>query len=123
MDKSNIGKIVWRDLTVPDAGGLSEFYRQVIGWEVEAVDLGDYRDFVMKAGGETVAGVCHARGSNAGLPAQWLNYVQVESVEVCVASCLAAGGDVIHGPRLMDGMAFCVIRDPAGAVLGLIEGK
>ena len=31
--------------------------------------------------GKVAAGVCHARGSNAKLPAQWLIYITVEDVD------------------------------------------
>ena len=28
-----IGSIVWRDLTVPDAAAIKDFYSQVVGWK------------------------------------------------------------------------------------------
>ena len=68
-----------------------------------------------------VAGLCHTRGPNAGLPAQWLLYVRVANVEESVTHCLANGGAVVDGPRPMGPLSFCVIRDPAGAVLALIS--
>ena len=70
--------------------------------------------------GEPVAGVCHARGANANLPPQWIVYVTVADVEASARRAAELGGAVLDGPRQMDGRDFCVIRDPAGAVLGLI---
>jgi predicted enzyme related to lactoylglutathione lyase len=67
-----------------------------------------------------VAGVCHARGANANLPAQWLVYVQVEDVEASARRAAELGGAVVDGPRGMGSLRFCVIRDPAGAVLALV---
>ena len=69
----NIGKIGWVDLTVDDAATARDFYRAVVGWESEEVDMGGYSDFTMMPPGHTdgVAGVCHARGSNADLPPTW----------------------------------------------------
>jgi uncharacterized protein len=118
---SNIGKIVWRDLTVENATEVKEFYTQVVGWKAEDHPMGDYADYNIKAAdGEVIAGVCHARGSNASIPPQWLMYVQVADVDQAAKRALANGGKVLDGPRMIGGSKFCVIQDPAGAVLALI---
>jgi predicted enzyme related to lactoylglutathione lyase len=116
------GDIVWTDLTVQNAIELKEFYREVAGWDVEPHGMGDYDDYVMKTSeGTGVAGVCHARGSNANIPPQWLVYVAVENVQDRVDRCMKLGGKVIDGPRKMGNKDFACIQDPAGAVLALIS--
>lgn len=114
-----IGTIEWRDLSVSDADGVSDFYTQVVGWQKQSVSMGDYDDYSMNlpSNGETVAGVCHARGSNADLPPQWLMYVRVENSTSSAEKVVELGGDIIQGPRIMGGETYYVIRDPAGAVL------
>ncbi len=121
--KPPLGSIVWRDLTVPDASQLREFYAKIVGWEFGEHDMGDYADYNVKSpeSGEVVAGLCHARGSNAKIPPQWMVYVTVADVAASASACEAAGGSVIDGPRKMGNSEFCVIRDPVGAVLGLIS--
>lgn len=123
-NESKIGSVVWRDLTVPDAETVRDFYAQVVGWETQPHDMGDYEDYVMLAPGTSdgVAGVCHARGTNANIPPQWIVYVTVANVEASAARCVELGGAVLDGPRPMGAKPFCIVRDPAGAVLGLIEG-
>ena len=74
---------------------------------------------VRPGSGECVAGICHARGSNAELPPQWLMYVTVEDVDRSAARCTELGGQVLVGPKPLAGGRFCVIRDPAGAVCAL----
>jgi predicted enzyme related to lactoylglutathione lyase len=114
------GSIAWTDLTVPDAEAIRDFYVRVAGWKTEPVSMGDYSDFVMvSSAGNAVAGVCHARGSNADLPPQWLVYIVVPDVDAAAAECTALGGTVVSTPRPMGGGRFCVIRDPAGAVCAL----
>ena len=73
---SETGKIGWVDLTVASAEELRDFYARVTGWRPQPVSMGDYSDFTMMlpTGAEPVAGICHARGTNAGLPPQWLIY-------------------------------------------------
>jgi uncharacterized protein len=122
-DEKYPGKIVWCDLTIPDAGTVRDFYRSVIGWSAAEFDMGGYSDYCMKTPHDdnTVAGVCHARGINAGLPAQWLLYVQVASLEDSMSAVRNNGGAVLVGPKAIGDGTYCVIKDPAGAVMALIQ--
>ena len=121
--KANIGAIEWHDLTVDNASEVRDFYEQVVGWQSSAVSMGDYDDYCINLPDfdDTVAGVCHARGGNSKLPAQWLIYVRVASATASAEQCLKLGGEVLDGPRKMGGNNFCVIKDPAGAVLALVS--
>lgn len=120
---SNIGRIEWMDLTVVDASRVRDFYCSVVGWDSSEVDMGAYSDFNINLPDsfDTVAGVCHARGSNANLPSQWLIYVRVADVKDSAEKCQKLGGKVLDGPRRMAGSCFCVIEDPAGAVMALMS--
>lgn len=116
-----VGTIAWRDLTVPNAGEVKDFYCDVIGWTAMPESMGDYEDYHMMLGDESQAGVCHARGSNAKVPPQWLIYIIVESVATSVEKAVARGGELIDGPRKMGGMNFACLRDPAGAVFAIMD--
>jgi predicted enzyme related to lactoylglutathione lyase len=121
--KVAVGAILWQDLTVPDAAPIRDFYKAVVGWQSTDHQMNGYADYNMHRPGdnEVVAGICHARGSNAKVPPQWLVYIAVESVAESARRCVALGGQVLDGPRPMGAKQFCVIRDPAGAVAALIE--
>jgi len=121
-DKPEIGKIGWIDMTVDDATGVRDFYARVTGWKAEDVSMGDYADYTMLAeGGDAVAGICHARGSNAEIPGGWLIYIVVEDVDASAAACVENGGEVVVAPRGLAGGRFCVIRDPGGATAALYQ--
>ena len=119
----NIGKIGWIDMTVDNASGLRDFYEKVVGWRVEDTSMGDYSDYTMLSpgDGDAIAGVCHARGSNADLPGGWLIYITVADVESSAAACVENGGKVIVPPRGLAGGMFCVIEDPSGATAALYQ--
>lgn len=121
MEAPSLGTIGWFDLTVPDAPRLRDFYREVVGWTADGVDMGGYEDYLMKApGGEVVAGICHTRGANANVPPQWLLYVTVADLDAGLARCEALGGKRLTEVRRHGEAArYCVIQDPAGAVLTL----
>ena len=120
-DRLNIGRIGWVDITVADADGLRDFYSNVVGWKPEDVDMGGYSDYnmMMPVSGIPAAGICHARGSNADLPSQWLVYIVVANVDTSASACVERGGELLVEPRSLAGGRFCVIRDPAGAVAAL----
>lgn len=118
-----VGTVGWIDLTVADAAPVRDFYADVVGWTPTGLDMGGYEDFVMTAsGGDVVAGVCHARGPNVGLPAVWLPYFVVSDIAASVAACAARGGAVVSGPRDMGEYGvMAVLRDPAGAHCAAIQ--
>jgi len=118
------GRIGWVDLTVDDAEGVRDFYARVAGWRPLPVDMDGYSDFNMLAPDEDtpVAGVCHARGSNAGLPPAWLVYITVDDLDSAVAEAKLLGGAVISEAQGSVGEPrFAVLRDPAGAAFALAE--
>ena len=118
----DVGKISWTDLTVENAEGIRDFYQQVTGWKNSPVEMGGYQDYCMNAAnGETVAGICHARGDNADLPPVWLVYINVADIEQSIAKCKSLGGEVLQGPRQIGGGICAVIKDPAGAIAALYQ--
>ena len=120
-EQPKIGSIVWQDLTVSNAPEVRDFYCQAVGWTYTDHDMEEYNDFNINLPGtaETVAGICHARGTNANIPPQWLIYISVADVAESARRCEELGGKVIDGPRTMGGATFCVIQDPAGAIAAL----
>jgi len=126
QEKPEIGSVSWFDLTVPNAEEVRDFYSKVIGWQYQGVPMenGKYEDYNMNApeSGKTVTGVCHASGTNADLPAQWLLYITVKNVDKSSEQCKLHGGKVILGPKNMGNYGrYSVIEDPAGAVCALFE--
>lgn len=127
MDTSpsqDAGAIVWADLTVENADLIRDFYAAVAGWKPQTVNMGSYIDYQMNlpGTGESVAGICHARGVNANFPPQWLVYIKVPDIDHSMRQCLEMGGSILIPPKAMGQYGrYCVIQDPAGAVAALIQ--
>ena len=116
MTKSTL----WIDLTIDHAEKIRDFYVDVIGWEAVHINMGDYEDYMMNEHGEPRAGICHARGVNAGLPPFWIPYFKVESLEHSLASCISNGGEILTPVKsLAANKSYAVIRDPSGAVCAI----
>lgn len=122
-----IGAIISADLSVPNADEVRDFYKQVVGWQVENMAMsdeqGDYNDYVMKdKAGNWAGGVCHQRGVNSYLPSQWLIYINVADIEASLERCLELGGKVLKKEPDEGGpVQYAVIEDPAGAVVALTK--
>ena len=118
--ETSLGKFMWADLTVDNAVAVRDFYCAIGRWTWEAVNMGDYDDYVMKnEQGDVVGGICHRKGSNDKLPPFWINYLTVASVNASVETCQSMGGKVIDGPRKMGEDIYTLIQDPAGAFIAL----
>lgn len=117
------GQILWRDLTVPDAPAIRDFYKAVIGWEHSDHPMGEYNDYNMLQAetGEVITGVINKRGVNAAIPAVWLLYVGVEDVEASMRTCEELGGRVLVSPTQDVAYKYAVIEDPAGAIIGIMQ--
>jgi predicted enzyme related to lactoylglutathione lyase len=124
----NMGRIAWVDLTVPDAPAIRDFYRQVVGWSVQDVEMEDdgerYADYAMSCeDGTSAAGVCHARGKNQGLPAVWIIYLPVGDLAESLRRVEEEGGKIVKANKGGDGAyTHAVIQDPVGVCLALVPG-
>jgi len=123
-----VGCIAWLDLTVRDAPATRDFYQAVVGWSVQEVPMEDeggrYADYAMLAAdGQPAAGICHARGPNAGLPPVWMIYLPVGDLDESLRRVEAEGGRIVKIMRDRDGAyTYAAIQDPAGVYLALVPG-
>ncbi len=123
-----VGRICWLDLTVPDASATRDFYRQVVEWSVQNVEMEDgsehYADYnMLDEDRNPAAGVCHARGLNVGLPPVWMIYLSVGDLVESVRRVQEEGGEVIKVMQEANGEYMsAVVRDPVGAHLALMPG-
>jgi predicted enzyme related to lactoylglutathione lyase len=117
-----VGSIGWMNLTVAEADSVRDFYTSVVGWGVEACDMGGYSDYTMTtASGKPVSGVCWSKGVNAGIPPAWLMYITIADMDASIAKVLELGGKVLVGPKSMGKARYAVIEDPAGANCALYQ--
>ena len=126
--EARVGCISWLDLTVADASATRDFYRQVVGWSVQDVEMEDagerYADYNMIGDdGNPAAGVCHARGANLGLPPTWMIHLPVSDLAESLRRAEEEGGKIIKATRGTDGeYAYAAVQDPVGACLALVAG-
>lgn len=122
------GRIAWLDLTVANAAETLAFYQDVVGWSAQEVGMedeaGPYADHALcTSDGRAVAGVCHARGVNRGLPPVWLICLPVADIEESLARAREEGGEVVDARKGSAGdVTYAVVRDPVGVCFSLVPG-
>lgn len=113
------------DLLAVDLIGSADFYHRLFDWEF----TGDFAaEEPTLARGDPDEGVVvvfstdGVLGQTFGRQAQWEVFFDVASVDETSERAWRHGGDVLHSPvECADGSRLAVIRDPTGAVFGVVE--
>ncbi len=111
------GDFCWYELSTTDAEAAKRFYGELFGWQYKGGDVegAQYNEIV--ANGKPVGGI-HQMG---GGPPQWVAYVAVSDVDAAARRVEELGGKVSVPPTDIPNVGrFCMISDPAGAIISLI---
>ena len=123
-----MGRISGLHLTVSDAAATRDFYRDVVGWTVQNVEMEDAgersADYALcTPDGTAVAGVRSARGINEAMPPVWLICLPVGDLGESLRRVQEGGGEVVEARTATgDEYVYAVVRDPVGACLALVPG-
>jgi predicted enzyme related to lactoylglutathione lyase len=124
------GKIVWRDLLSNDPAASQRFYGDLFGWEFESIgDASNLRSnsayTLIRHKGKLIGGMVDTRAlNNRDDISQWVVLMAVEDLDARVASATANGGTIVAPPTdLQERGRLALIRDPEGALVGLLETR
>ncbi|WP_342642838.1 VOC family protein [Rhodoligotrophos ferricapiens] len=120
------GKFVWYELMTTDTKAAAQFYRKLIGWNMDAFEHGNFTYEIFKAGEVPIGGLMTlpAEACEAGAQPGWLGYIAADDVDATAARIRATGGTVHRQPAdIPDVGRFAVVADPQGAVFALFRGK
>ncbi|MEV7192907.1 VOC family protein [Streptomyces sp. NPDC093510] len=107
------GAPVWVDSCAPDLGGVSAFYRDLFGWELQqgAAEMGGYSQYQLA--GRTAAGAM-AISRDEAAPA-WTLYFRTPDVDATVKSVeQAGGGTLFEAVDILDLGRMAGLTDSAG---------
>ena len=111
------GDFCWYELSTNDAEAAKKFYGELFGWEYKGGDVEGAPYNEIMANGRPVGGI-HQMG---GGPPQWVAYVAVSDVDASAKRVEELGGKVSVPPMDIPNVGrFCMINDPAGAMISLI---
>lgn len=116
--RPGLGEFCWEQLNTNDPGAAREFYGKVLGWAETPFGNGAEMN-VFKAGDAQVAS---SMQTPPGVPAHWLTYVVVDTLQSANDRVTRNGGKVmvekIDVPTIG---SISVVQDNTGATLGLFE--
>jgi predicted enzyme related to lactoylglutathione lyase len=112
----------WFELYAKTPKDSSDFYHEVIGFEVAPETNSDRKsDFVLSSTGQ-------ARGGIAPLPEgddvrpSWLGVIRVADLDETLARVPGLGGEVLVAPHSFEfGSRFAIILDSTGGTVGLVQ--
>ena len=109
------------ELLLTDTSQAKSFYGQVFDWTFEEVPRGDNPYTMIQLGEGIGANFMRSPLVNNSAPV-WLAYVQVDDLNKALTAVESLGGAVMKARTDEPGMgSFAIIKDPAGAMLGLWE--
>ncbi|MFZ1948288.1 MAG: VOC family protein [bacterium] len=117
------GDFSWTELLTRDVAGSKKFYKELLGWEMDDMPMGEGQPYtVLKAGGQSVGGIMvMPKEVPAFVPAHWAPYVTVTDVDAVAAKAKQLGAELIVPPMDIPNVGrFCTFKDPQGAILSVI---
>jgi hypothetical protein len=117
------GALCWNELATRDPETAKTFYTELLGWSYQQMEGG--MPYWIVFVGERSNGGIRPIGDDmpAEVPAHWLPYFAVDDLEKSTASAAERGGEVLAPPMQAGEFKFSALRDPAGAVFALYEGR
>jgi predicted enzyme related to lactoylglutathione lyase len=117
------GRWVWVELFTEDVAAAKVFYGEIFGWKFERVGRGDDAYTLIHAGDRRIAGIVHYKKPKVGDRAgRWLGLMSVPDVSRAVAQAVDGLGEVILGPKGLEGRGeVALLADPEGALFGVIR--
>lgn len=115
------GAFSWSELQTNDVERAKAFYTEVVGWEIEEMEMPVGKYTVLKAGGQPVGGIMQTPAEAGDAPPHWGTFVTVDDVDARTEKARAAGASIMMPPMDIPGVGrFSVLQDPTGASIALI---
>lgn len=116
------GTFCWIDLAVTNAEEAKKFYAGLFGWHAHEIPVGPGVFTMLELDGKEVASLYQLSEQQQaqGVPAHWMPYVAVTSVDGMAERVRSLGGQILVEPfDVLDLGRMALILDPTGAPLAL----
>jgi predicted enzyme related to lactoylglutathione lyase len=114
----HFGKFAWFEHVSDDAATARQFYEDLLGWKVKALEPGGYE--VIHNGADFIGGVVAA---DARTPNHWRSWLSVPDVDDRYRAALAAGAKAVLEPVDYPGIGRgATVLDPTGARVSIWKG-
>jgi len=120
------GAVTWFELLTSDPEPAASFFEQVLGVRAEATPADGGQPYTLLKAGDApneVAGLMKKTPQMANMPNMWGIYFEVADTDASAARAKELGASVLQGPTDIPEGRFATVRDPQGAVFGIMQSK
>lgn len=126
MDAQERGRWVWCELLTSQPGPAEDFYREVVGWDVEdwSDAPADQPYHMWMTGHGPIGGVMELpeEARAQGAPPHWLAYVSVENVDDTISRANEMGATVVMPAMDVPNVGrLAILNDPQGAMFAVFK--
>lgn len=119
------GTFCWVELGTSDADGARAFYSELLGWNVQQVEMGGMGTYtLLQLDSRDIAGLypLSDEQQQQGTPPHWLSYIVVEDADASANRVTELGGTVVMGPFDVPNVGrMAIVQDPTDAVFALFQ--
>ncbi|MFP4369846.1 MAG: VOC family protein [Candidatus Kapaibacterium sp.] len=120
--KQEHGALAWTEFGTHDKSKPVPFYEGLCGWKADTQPMGEGEYTLFKMGEQMAAGLYEMPEGMEDIPPHWLPYIQVDNIDKALETVDKHDGEIMMPKMHAPGVGhFSVVRDPQGAVFGLIQ--
>lgn len=113
--------LAWNELATPDVEAAKRFYKELLGWSYEAMDMGSFEYTLIKVGGRDNGGMMPMTGPEwEGIPPHWVSYFAVADCDATAKKLVDSGGTIKFEPMDTPPGRIAFVADPQGATFAII---
>jgi predicted enzyme related to lactoylglutathione lyase len=122
VEQAPDGSWVWNELYTSNVDTALAFYKKLLGYTVQAMDMGDQGTYhVLRTAGDTGRGGV-TKSPDPKMPAQWVPYVHVNDCDATLAKAKQLGANVcLEGTDIPEVGRIGMLVDPQGAMIAVIK--
>ena len=118
-----MGSVCWTELNTTDPVGAREFYRDLLNWETNTVQMGEIGDYTMVRPGKGQPDLGGIVRSAPGIASHWLSYFWVPDVDEAVMRAEGLGARIVLPATDIAVGRFAILTDPTGAQFALFHRR
>jgi predicted enzyme related to lactoylglutathione lyase len=113
-------RFVWHDLITKDAGRAAEFYKSLLDWKINTVQMPEGPYHMIECGPGPIGGICEQPNSPASY---WMPHLCVNDVDATATLIKSLGGSIVMPPTdIPQTGRFAIGRRPPGWPLLDLQG-
>ncbi len=119
------GKFIWADLVSSDPEASIEFYTAVFGWEIKQTGNAEETYYHVSNNGKLIAGIVpRTSDDTSDKKALWVGHISTPDIHAATTTAENLGAHLALAPKEFGQRGLhAIIRDPQGAVIGLLQSS